>query len=202
MEGPLFELSGGALCLDFANTLGDRPRRTQEGLLSYDDLVRWAVQTGVVTAAAAKELVRHAQRSPLEGAAVVARAITLRESLYDTVSPLAAGVAPSAGVVARLGPYVADLLSRLRLSPRPGGLEWRLANPADSLDVMLPPIVRSALELLTGPESELVRECASASCSWLFVDRSRTHRRRWCNMKVCGNRAKARRFYARRRDGG
>jgi predicted RNA-binding Zn ribbon-like protein len=61
------------------------------------------------------------------------------------------------------------------------------------------PILRSAADLLTSPEVHAVKECGSDRCSWLFVDRSRTHRRRWCDMKSCGNRAKARRHYQKTR---
>lgn len=63
---------------------------------------------------------------------------------------------------------------------------------------MLWPVARSAAELLTSPDAQRVRECALRSCSWLFVDRSRNRRRRWCDMKTCGNRAKARRHYRRK----
>jgi predicted RNA-binding Zn ribbon-like protein len=62
---------------------------------------------------------------------------------------------------------------------------------------MLWPVLQSAAELLTSDEIHQVRECNSDRCTWLFVDRSRTHRRRWCDMKTCGNRAKARRHYQR-----
>ena len=69
----------------------------------------------------------------------------------------------------------------------------------DALDYPLWPIARSAADLLVSADVALVHECASDVCSWLFVDRSPGRRRRWCDMKVCGNRAKARRFYQRRR---
>ena len=44
----------------------------------------------------------------------------------------------------------------------------------------------------------LVRECGASDCAWLFLDTSKNHHRRWCDMTRCGNRAKVRRFYARR----
>jgi predicted RNA-binding Zn ribbon-like protein len=68
------------------------------------------------------------------------------------------------------------------------------------LDDILGRIAVAAAELLTSPERDRVRECASHNCSWLFVDMSRNRSRRWCDMKVCGNRAKARRFSARHRE--
>ena len=75
---------------------------------------------------------------------------------------------------------------------------WTWDCNEEALDGVLWPVVRSAAELLTSEEAKLVRECASDTCTWLFVDRSRTHRRKWCDMAVCGNRAKARRHYQRR----
>ena len=54
--------------------------------------------------------------------------------------------------------------------------------------------------LLTSPELDLVRSCANDACGWLFIDTSRKHNRKWCEMGVCGNRAKARRFYERKKE--
>ena len=62
---------------------------------------------------------------------------------------------------------------------------------------MLWPIIRSSADLLVSDELELVKICDNDECRWLFLDTSRNHRRRWCDMKVCGNRAKVRRFRAR-----
>jgi predicted RNA-binding Zn ribbon-like protein len=69
------------------------------------------------------------------------------------------------------------------------------------MDQMLWPVARSAAELLTSERAGRVRECASETCSWLFLDGSRNGRRKWCDMASCGNRAKARRYYARHRTG-
>jgi predicted RNA-binding Zn ribbon-like protein len=65
---------------------------------------------------------------------------------------------------------------------------------------MLAPIVRGAADLLIGPDRARVRECGSDTCFWLFLDHSKNGTRRWCDMKVCGNRAKARRHYQRGRE--
>jgi len=80
-------------------------------------------------------------------------------------------------------------------------LQWAWDETAPSLDRPIWLIVRSAANLLTSEETSSIRECASETCSWLFVDRSRTRRRRWCDMSTCGNRAKARRHYQRRKQG-
>jgi predicted RNA-binding Zn ribbon-like protein len=64
---------------------------------------------------------------------------------------------------------------------------------------MLWPLAQSAGALLTGDQRARVRECSGHDCRWLFLDLSRNHSRRWCDMNDCGNRAKARRHYQRRR---
>src|SRR5690606_34555848 len=70
---------------------------------------------------------------------------------------------------------------------------------SNALDQVLWPVAVSAAELLTSADRERVKECAADTCNWLFLDMSRNRSRRWCDMKECGNRAKARRFYKRQR---
>jgi predicted RNA-binding Zn ribbon-like protein len=83
--------------------------------------------------------------------------------------------------------------------PAKNGFAWRCTAPADEFDFLLWQIVHAAVALLTGPYASRIRSCASESCDWMFVDRSKRGNRRWCDMTVCGNRAKARRFYERRK---
>jgi len=70
-----------------------------------------------------------------------------------------------------------------------------------ALDAVLWPVAASAAELLvSGDDLSRVRVCGlyeDGECGWLFVDQTRSHTRRWCSMKDCGNRAKARRHYHR-----
>jgi predicted RNA-binding Zn ribbon-like protein len=197
-----FEFSGGALCLDFVNTLSDRPVRRKEGLCSYGDLVEWGRQAGILTGEEARGLAAAVRRGPGAAGAALARAIALREALFRLFSAIAAGRHAGAGDVAAINDSLPRALSRLRVRSSRGAFHWRFEAGDRDLDRVLWPVVRSAAELLTSPELPRLRECASGSCSWIFVDRSRTHRRRWCDMKTCGNRAKARRHYRRRRRGG
>jgi predicted RNA-binding Zn ribbon-like protein len=90
-------------------------------------------------------------------------------------------------------------LTHLRVTPAKTGFTWTWHNEPGALDVMLWPVVQSAGELLTSAQIVQVRECAGDTCSWLFLDTSKNHSRRWCDMKDCGNRAKAKRHYARSR---
>ena len=69
------------------------------------------------------------------------------------------------------------------------------------LSAPLWPVAHAAANLLVSDQVSRVRMCASDSCDWLFLDLSRNQMRRWCDMKTCGNRVKARRYYERSREG-
>jgi len=198
--GP-FELSGGALCLDFANTWGDRGRPESERLHGYPDLVAFALQTESLGAPETEALLARAAGEEDAGEAAFAEARRLREALYRLFSARAAGRRPPAGDLERLNSYLPEALAGLRLAPEGEGYAWRGAAVAQALTSPLRPIVRSAAELLTSRDLDRVRECDGASCTWLFLDRSRNRSRRWCSMESCGNRAKARRHYHRRAKG-
>ena len=57
--------------------------------------------------------------------------------------------------------------------------------------------IESAAELLVSEKINSVKSCGG--CGWLFLDTTKSGRRRWCDMRICGNRAKSRRHYARGR---
>jgi predicted RNA-binding Zn ribbon-like protein len=202
---PSFDLSGGALCLDFTNTWSDRGRPETEKLCRYHDLLGFAQQAGLLTSAEETRLAGRAERHPRAAAAALALGRDLREDLYRILSAIAASRAPAAADLARLNAALPEALSHLRLERRGTGLAWTWAAldaPEAPLDAPLWPILRSAAELLTSEERRQVRECAGGACTWLFLDRSRNRSRRWCSMETCGNRAKAKRHYHRRCESG
>lgn len=61
----------------------------------------------------------------------------------------------------------------------------------------LAPVAEAAASLLAEGDFELVRECEHPECSLWFYDRTKSHRRRWCSMAVCGNRHKVAEFRKR-----
>ncbi|TAJ99725.1 MAG: hypothetical protein EPO36_11765 [Chloroflexota bacterium] len=72
------------------------------------------------------------------------------------------------------------------------------ASPVDDAVASLAaPIVH---ELASG-RPDRFRICANDTCRWTFFDASPTARRRWCDMKTCGNRAKAARHRQRAKQG-
>lgn len=199
-RGFRFELSGGHPALDFANTLdertGDPPRELLHG---YGDLLRWALQSGVVTPAEGRALAGAARRDSGEAARVFARAIRLREAIFRIFHGWSCGAGPAAADVALLERTV-RAAHRYRRIVRSGDRvrwTWGPLTPA----AILWRVADAAASLLTSDRLADVRTCDGSDCLWLFVDSSRHRNRRWCDMTVCGNRAKARRHYAKTRGG-
>lgn len=203
MERHQFDLSGGDLALDFANTVdGTRTtahqRSDKEHLRSYGDVLEWAVQAGVVSEAERRRLARAAAQRGDGGAAMHRRAIDLREAIFSAFDARAHGRPEPEDALASVDREARIAAAHRTLTRRDGsvGYVW---SDGDDLDRPLWPVAAAAADLLVTPEVPVVKECASETCDWLFVDRSRNRSRRWCDMSDCGNRAKARRFYARRR---
>jgi predicted RNA-binding Zn ribbon-like protein len=198
--GRAFELTGGSVCLDFVNTVDSRPTpRRQDLLLNFSELLRWSRQSGIWMPQQALRLSNHAQRHPREASAALNRAKAFREVLFRIFFAIAHQQAPPQPDLAALNDTLRKITQQVRLAAGRNGFTWEWAGAEDSFDRILWPIARSAADLLTSDERSRIRACAAEECDWLFVDRSRNRKRRWCDMKTCGNRDKVRRFYARRR---
>jgi predicted RNA-binding Zn ribbon-like protein len=193
-------LSSPQLCLDFANTFGSRlAGHPQEPFTGYHDVVAWCQHAGVLTEPMAGRLTQYAARHTAQGAVALTRAISLREAIYHLFSAAADGRAAAANDLAILNRTLADAMAAMRVAGTEDGYTWTWGADAIACDWVLWPIALSAANLLTSSALRIVRECAAPDCAWLFLDNTRNRSRRWCDMKVCGNRAKARRHYARQK---
>jgi len=193
---------GGRLCLDFVNTVGGRDRAgaaIRDKIAAYADLLAWSVLAGTVDRRLASALARLAARDAKEAAHVLARAIRLREALYRIFKCAIEGRRPAEADVDVLRVELCVARSHQRLSAHRCGFVWTFPERLTALDRILWPIPLSAAGLLTAGALTKLRQCGGADCGWLFLDTSRNHRRQWCDMRDCGNRAKVRRFREKQR---
>ncbi|UCF10655.1 MAG: CGNR zinc finger domain-containing protein [Candidatus Bipolaricaulota bacterium] len=194
-----FARLGGHLALDFANTVDWRRRDCPVELLpSYERFLAWAQGAGLVDGRGAEALQRRANERPVEARTALARAWELREAIYGTATAVTRGEIPPPAALETLGTAARAAARQRDLVYRAGRFDW--AWPALTADLAAP-LARTASEavaLLLSPDVRRIRQCADDACGWLFLDRSRNHSRRWCSMSACGNRAKGRRFRARR----
>lgn len=177
-----FRFVSGHRALDLAATCGDRYRSGVERLRHPADLDRWLAAAGIAA-------------STLASAQDLDDARQLREVIYRLARAALRGSAVDSGDLEEINAW-----ARMpRLAPQ---LDRRLHRDwasSESIHGALALIACETIELLSGPERQLIRECAAApDCSLLYLDRSRGRRRRWCQMERCGSRAKMAEYRKRR----
>jgi predicted RNA-binding Zn ribbon-like protein len=201
-----FQLFGGHPALDLVNTLDNRfvPGGPLELLPTYAALLRFVSELELLNPAQIRRLEMSADASA--AARVLEGVRTLREALAALCyrSSPAAGVAADAIRVIEGNVLEADGQRRLlvgKRSPRAKGAaaawSWHPHEGRPELPLWI--LSKAAETLVTTELFAQVGFCQRDSCRWLFLDSSRNHSRRWCDMRVCGNRVKAQRFQAKRR---
>jgi predicted RNA-binding Zn ribbon-like protein len=196
-----FEFTGGRLCLDFVDTVNSRLDAPRDLLCSYDDLLAWGQQAGILSDEDASGLRSQSTQHPEKAAHTLQDAIAVRETIYRIFQAITQEDSPAASDLAAFNAALAQAMTHGCIVPQAGGFVWHWDDSsARQLDRVLWPVLRSVADLLTSPDLELVRLCAAEDCGWLFLDESKNHTRRWCDMKTCGNRAKARRHYQKKQE--
>lgn len=193
------DLVGGDLVVDFVNTVTARDSEPCDWIDGYGAILRWATLTGAFSKKDLAELSAMAAAEPARATMAVARFRLLREALCKVLY----------GMIERRAPSIDDLatIDEVRLAAGKAAklvsahgqivLVWSVAR--SGLDLIAHFVAVRALSLLQNTTLDRLRVCDGHDCGWVFIDTSKNGRRRWCDMATCGNTAKARRFYKRRR---
>lgn len=199
-----FELCGGHPALDLVNSLDNRsaPAGPKELLTDYEALLRFAAEEGLLSLQQVRGLSRAV--SAAAASKVVRSTRELRAAMAVVLYATAEKRSPTVGEIEMLERHFVaverprQLIWVTRASGEHPRLRWQWrADQVKAAEFPLWVIAQEASQLMLSEALGNVRECESESCQWLFLDSSKNHTRRWCNMKICGNRAKARRFQER-----
>ena len=195
-----FEWNGGSLCLDFTNTVSNhRSKSPREKLNRFEDLVLWCRLSGVLSEAESDEMLRHGATVPAQAERLLHLAVDFREALYRAFLDISRSQQPCKSDLAIINALLARTPITLQIQDQ--GERLVCVRTGCVLDEarLLGPIAWSAAELLGAHESlSKIRECAAEDCGWLFLDQTKNHSRRWCDMDDCGSKAKAKRYYRRK----
>jgi predicted RNA-binding Zn ribbon-like protein len=168
--------SGGALALDLANTVvwSDVEEKRVD---------RFADRTLIATFAAAASVFRRDEVNGRilfapESEADIRNVLRLRTVIDTWLRPDGAGLPLKT---------VFEACARASIAHAPGETRLSLGEAC----------ARSTMRFLNDETRGRLKVCPS--CHWLYLDNSKNQSRQWCDMKVCGNRAKARMFYARQK---
>ncbi|HJZ76560.1 MAG TPA: CGNR zinc finger domain-containing protein [Vicinamibacterales bacterium] len=192
-----FQLVAGHVALDFANTLDWRfdPTRRIDLLSNYEQLLDFATQAAVLSTNQSRRL--RARTTDQDARRIVREAIALREVIDSLFRSIATESSPRGDQLKKFNRFLRDLRLPSYIGRRGSEFVLLAGDVSARSDGPLWPIVDAAVSLLTSAERARVRECGEPSCRWLFLDTTKNQSRRWCSMKICGNRSKAARFRAR-----
>jgi predicted RNA-binding Zn ribbon-like protein len=180
-----FVLVGGGPALDLVATLGRRHAAPVERIPDPASFGRWLGTAGITPI------------PPPVDHRDVARARTLRESIYVLVRAAIDGHDPDPAAVDALNRHAAMPDLPVQLIRGSGGRP-SAATVDGTAQAALACIARDAVRLLGSPRAQRVKECAHPDCSLVFLDETQSGRRRWCSMDRCGNLVKTAGYRARR----
>jgi predicted RNA-binding Zn ribbon-like protein len=202
MSGPEpFKLHAGHPALELVNTLDMRfSAQTVDLIPTYKDLLRLTTQLQLLTAEQARKLARTVGEE--EARRVLASTAELREALAKVLYGRIDGTRSAAGQLQILEQQFHAAAQHRRLLAGESQLEWSWSGVEREAEIPLWMLAQAASDLLISSDAELIKDCGDPTCRWLFLDVSKNHTRRWCDMKTCGNRMKARKHHARAQKSG
>lgn len=189
---------GGHPAIDFVNTVNSWIKGVPgaEYLRSYEDVLDWHRETGLISAKSSQTFGRSLRRRQ---DAALAKALSLRGALYALFHAVAVQEPLPQRSLDRLNETIRETARWRRLVARGGEVRCGWDFDGAPPEAVLGPVAWQAAELLEHGEPGRIKECPSdEGCGWLFVDSSKNRSRTWCSMKTCGNNAKVKRFRARR----
>src|SRR4051794_35968704 len=179
---------------DFLNTYELEADAYAERLTSLEAAAAWLAEHHVVED---RHWVLSAGRDA-EGRDPLERIVAVRSALWDVTHAVAHEDEPEPAAVEEVNRALGSR-ERLELVPAKDGVRLGHSHVGDAVDDALARISEPIVRALGTGREDRIRICANDTCQWLFFDESRTGQRRWCDMKTCGNRAKARRHRERRK---
>jgi predicted RNA-binding Zn ribbon-like protein len=191
-------LIGDALALDFANTSSGRGGEQHlDHLREPGHVVAWAEHVGIVDGAQARRIAGALDEPGWSG--FLAEAIALREAIYRIASARAQAAEPPRSDLSVVKTACARAIAAASLEPREAGFQWVWPLDPPVPETVLGPVALAAAGLLRDGDPRRLKQCQGEHCGWLFFDMTKNNSRRWCDMAVCGNRAKSRRHRTRQR---
>lgn len=193
---------GERFCLDFINTFnGWTPGLDveKERLENFEDFLSWLKYAQTKDREETGWEIAFGEVDPDLQDRIMCDVRKLRKNLFEVFHAFANNRQPEMCHMAAIYEKLAASLMFVEPLERPKDL----AGPDNHVRILKPggllyPIAHSAARLLVEDCLCHIKECSDDTCEWIFLDCSKSHRRRWCDMKSCGNRAKARRHYQKK----
>jgi predicted RNA-binding Zn ribbon-like protein len=193
------DLVGGHVVLDLVNTVNARDGDPIDWLDSYQRVLEWAALTRQFDKSVLAELQRINKAEPATGTLALRRLRELRETIHDVLAATIRNDSAPEKTLRSLEARWKDAVALARLTISDHHTRLELSVESSRLDYLNHELALRAFDLLRTFPQARTRICAGTKCGWLFIDRSKAGRRRWCDMATCGNAAKSKRHQERKR---
>ena len=187
------------LFVTFANTLEYTKGIPLDHVQEPGALLKWLRQNGLLTERGRASEAQRLQRDPAEARRRLDRFRYLRDLVHAIAERANDGHRPTREQIRDLNHVLRHGLHYHQLVSEAEGNRYSVAQVGDHLDQARATIANSLANFLAQDDPHRLRTCANDGCREVFIDRSPTGRRRWCNMRICGNRAKVARHRSRAR---
>jgi predicted RNA-binding Zn ribbon-like protein len=195
------DLDGKHLVFDFINTIDWRhTEREHEWVLDYFDILAWCNRKELLPENDISKLFDLALKDPQAASAAYDDALHLRETLFEIFIAVIEGLPIDKKIWNFFNNKLSNTMNNAFIDKSGSCFEWAFNYGKNPLEFFQYPILKAAADLLIDFDHTRLKKCATPDCGWLFVDNSKNKSKRWCDMESCGNRAKARRHYAKTRN--
>ena len=192
------DIVGGHVVLNFVNTVTAWDGVPRDYLQGFEDACDWAILAGLGSGKSVSQVRRISRAAPRKGIEELARLREFRGAVHETLLALA-----------RKSPIPRRDLQTLEAHWK-GAVASSLLHGADhavpvwtahtsGVALLRHSLAWQTVSLLDSLSALRLKVCAAPDCGWMFLDTSKSGRRRWCDMGTCGNKAKATRFQLRSR---
>ncbi|MCI0446007.1 CGNR zinc finger domain-containing protein [bacterium] len=188
------------LSLDFLNTQIVDDGKSKDLLNNFEDFVEWAEAVKLLEPVQAEKLI-HDWDGQSETKKFFIELKEFRRVLREMVEAITKIKAVKPSTIKMINSVLNQGYGYHELVKTESGFEKRFRTNFDKPQQLLIPIAESAADLISYGNPKNLRKCESSTCILYFYDTTKNHRRRWCSMNACGNRAKAAAFYKRTHKG-
>ena len=192
----MFYIVGNNAGLDLVNTRVVQEGKPVDLIRTFEGLIHWSTATGLIDERRARQIIRK-WNDTADAERVIARAHRLRDSLASVTEALLESQRPPSSALEDINSLLRRKSGWFELRAAETGYSKIFYADLDDIDGILVPVAESIADLLCYGDLSQVKRCEGEQCVLVFYDTSKNHRRRWCSMAACGNRAKASAFYRR-----
>ncbi len=192
------DIVGGNFALDLVNTASGWGYDPEDWVPDMASFLVWTRLSGVLGEREKKRAARSAQASPAAAQRALASVKELRFALWSLVTSLQRRKPAKPGDLSMINEWMRRLALSEQVAVKRGKIDFAIKRDISVLELPALRAIAAARSLLKDLPAGRIKTCPGENCGWKFLDRSKNRSRRWCDMAVCGNVAKAREYRARK----